>query len=63
MRLGAPVFLDRPHIAVKNVEEAEPRSWRTLRAHLLDLADAHAAPGELATQRVEILDNQLDALD
>src|SRR5919106_4883911 len=58
----ASALLDRPHVAVGVLEEAEPRSGRALRAELLHLAYRHAAPGQSGPHGVDVLHDELHAL-
>ena len=52
-----------PRIAVRVLEEEEARTGRTLGSELLHVADADAAAGELLVDGVDVLDDELHALD
>lgn len=56
-------FLDRPAVAVRMVEERETRAGRALGSELLHIADADAAIGERLAHRIEVIDDEVDALD
>src|ERR671918_2300108 len=58
----ASALLDRPHVAVRVLEEAEPGSGRALRAELLHLAYRDAALGQSGPHGVDVLHDELHAL-